>query len=331
MPWSQIVPALVGEVLALDHSEIARSAMTHALVTWVATAIRSCEWVEAQQAVRTLRHVDPDGRLSEAAMTDALSGVDTDELSQNLDENDASHHARFASLMVALGRPALDIACSVMCAANKVRVRAAATTAVCYMCSEHPEWLTPWLTDSRWQMVRNLVFALGQIGGDEIAPLLRLASEHNEVRVRRAVVQSLGALPLEVRAPILIKQFNTRDSQLLASALGMLTRVRDPRVARAILAYIEKPDFVSRSEENKRALFTALAEVAGDESVPTLERLLNEGGWFARRTVERIATARTLRRIGTDKALTALEVGLRSKSEAVRAVCLDAMNLRMAP
>jgi HEAT repeat protein len=330
-PWSEVVPALVGEVLGLDSSEGSRTAMAHALVTWVAAAIRRCDWVETQNAVRTLRQVDPDGRLTEAPMQDALSGVNTDELAQHLDENETADHARFASLMVALGHPALDIACSVMCAASKVRVRAAATSAVCYICGENPEWLTTYLTDSRWQMVRNVVFALGQIGGDEIAPLLRLASEHYEVRVRRAVVQSLGALPLELRAPMLIKQLSTRDSQLLASALGMLTRARDPRVARAILAHIQKPDFASRSEENKRALFTALAEVAGDESVPALERLLNEGGWFARRTVERIATARTLRRIGSEKALGALEVGLRSKSEAVRSVCLEAMSRRMAP
>jgi len=329
-PWSETVPRLVDEVIGLDSSDGARAAMAHALVTWVASALRRCAWEETQQAVRTLRQADPDGLWTEGLMKDALSGVNTDELAQHLDEDEPADHARFSSLMVALGRPALDIACSIMCAASKVRVRAAATTAVCYLCSEHPEWLTPWLTDSRWQMVRNVVFALGQIGGDEIAPLLRLASEHDEVRVRRAVIQSLGALPLEVRAPILIKQLNTRDPQLLASALGMLTRVRDPRVARAILAHIQKPDFASRSEENKRALFGALAEVADDESIPAIERLLHEGGWFARRTVERTAAARTLRRIGTEKALAALELGLRSKSEAVRSCCLEAMNLRMS-
>lgn len=328
-PWSEVVPALVEDVLSLDSTDTSRVAMAHALVTWVAAALRRCSWEETQLAVRTVRRVDPDGIWTDALMKDALSGVDTDELARHLDEDEPADHARFSSLMVALGRPALDIACSIMCAASKVRVRAAATTAVCYLCSEHPEWLTPWLTDSRWQMVRNVVFALGQIGGDEIAPLLRLASEHHEVRVRRAVIQSLGALPLEVRAPILIKQLNTRDPQLLAAALAMLTRVRDPRVARAILAHIEKPDFVSRSEENKRALFGALAEVADNESVPALERMLNEGGWFARRTVERVAAARTLRRIGTERALAALEMGLRSKSEAVRAASLDAMNVRM--
>jgi HEAT repeat protein len=295
----------------------------------VAAALRRCSWEETQLAVRTVRRVDPGGIWTDALMKDALAGVDTDELAQHLDEDEPADHARFASLMVALGRPALDISCAIMCAASKVRVRAAATTAVCYLCSEHPEWLTPWLTDSRWQMVRNVVFALGQIGGPEIAPLLRLASEHHELRVRRAVIQSLGALPLEVRAPILIKHLNTRDGQLLAAALAMLTRVRDPRVARAVMAHIEKPDFVSRSEENKRALFGALAEVANDESVPALERMLHEGGWFARRTVERVAAARTLRRIGTERALAALEMGLRSKSEAVRSASLDAMNLRM--
>lgn len=329
-PWSEVVPPLVSEVLSLDASEGARAAMAHALVTWVAAALRRCAWEETQLAVRTARQVDPEGIWTVGPMIEALSGIDTDGLAQHLDEDEPADHARFSSLMVAIGRPALDIACSVMCAASKVRVRAAATSAVCYMCSEHPEWLTPYLTDSRWQMVRNVVFALGQIGGDEIAPLLRLAAEHPEVRVRRAVVQSLGALPLELRAPILIKQMNTRDSQLLASALGMLTRVRDPRVARAIVAHIQKPDFASRSEENKRAMFGALSEVAGDESVPALERLLHDGGWFARRTVERMAAARTLRRIGTEKALTALEIGLRSKSEVVRSVCLEAMNLRVS-
>lgn len=330
-PWTEVVPPLVSEVLGLDASDGARAAMAHALVTWVANALRRCAWEETQQAVRTVRQVDPEGIWSDGPMKDALSGVDTNDLAQRLDEDELADHARFASLMVALGRPALDIACSVMCAASKVRVRAAATSAVCYLCSENPEWLTPYLTDSRWQMVRNVVFALGQIGGAEIAPLLRLASEHDEARVRRAVVQSLGALPLDVRAPILIKQLNTRDPQLLASALGMLTRVRDARVARAILAHIQKPDFASRSEENKRALFNALAEVADDESIPSIERLLHDGGWFARRTVERVAAARTLRRIGTEKALAALEVGLRSKSEVVRSVCLEAMNLRMNP
>jgi HEAT repeat protein len=328
--WTDRVPMVMRQVLALDPSEDSRSALAYGLATWLASALQRCDWFEAQQALKSLRGVDADGALSATPLADALGALDVAEIAERLDEDDAQDQARFSSLMVALGRPALDIACNAMCRATKVRVRAAAITAVSYMCSDHPDWLTPYVTDSRWQMVRNVVFVLGQIGGEEIVPLLQSAAEHGEARVRRAVVQALGAVPSAVRLPILIRQLNTRDTQLLSACLNMMTRDRDPRAARAILARIQQPDFESRSEENKRALFSALGEVADDSMIPALDVMLNEGGWFARRTVERLATARTLRRIGTERALQVLEAGMRSKSEAVRSACLEAMSAKRA-
>ena len=180
-------------------------------------------------------------------------------------------------------------------------------------------------------MVRNAVFALGQIGGDVVVPMLKLVTDHGEVRVRRALVQALGSVTPEARVPLLLRQLSTRNGQLLAATLGMLYRDSDPRTPQAILAQIQQPDFESRSEENKRALFNALGEMADESIVPALDLLLNAGGWFARRTVERVAAARTLRRIGTPRAIRVVEAGLRSKSEAVRSACLEAMSLRMIP
>ena len=70
--------------------------------------------------------------------------------------------------------------------------------------------------------------------------------------------------------------------------------------------------------------------MAEDEAVPALETMLHKGGWFARHTLERVAAARTLRRIGTEKAMAVLETGLRARSEAVRTACLDAMSAKAA-
>ena len=122
-----------------------------------------------------------------------------------------------------------------------------------------------------------------------------------------------------------------RDAQLLAAALNMLTREKDPRVARAILGLIESPDFESRDEDNQRALFSALADISDASTVPAIEALLHKGGWFARRTFQRVAAARTLRRIGTPEAMAALEAGVRARSEAVRAACLEALGTRSRP
>jgi hypothetical protein len=330
-PWPERTPDVVRQLLELDPGDATRMALVSSLVSWVGGALQRCEWEEAQRALLTLLEIDPQHRWSEEPLTRALSGFNAAEIAERLDEDEPADHARFSSLMVAIGRPALDLACCVMCMCLKVRPRAAASTAVCFLCSEHPEWLAPYVADSRWQMVRNVVFALGQIGGDEIVPLLRAASQHPEVRVRRATVQALGGVTTEMRTPLLLEQLSTRDPQLLAASLNMLTRERDPHVARAILARIQASDFESRSEDNQRALFSALAELADDRMIPALEHLLHEGGWFARRTVVRVAAARTLRRIGTEPALAALEAGLRSKSDAVRAACLDAMSSRMSP
>jgi HEAT repeat protein len=193
------------------------------------------------------------------------------------------------------------------------------------MTADNPELLAPWLADSRWHVVRNIVFVLGHIGGVDVVPLLRTVARHPEPRVRRQLVSSLGSVPPESRTPLLIGQLDTRDAQLLAAALNMLTREKNPVVSRAILKWIEANDFESRSEGNQRALFGALAEVAQDEVVPALEALLYKGGWFARRSLARVAAARALRRIDTELAMAVLDTGARSKNDAVRSACVEAL------
>jgi HEAT repeat protein len=159
-------------------------------------------------------------------------------------------------------------------------------------------------------------------------PLLRSVASHPEPRVRRQLVQALGSVPPESRTPLLLEQLDARDPQLLSAALAMLTREKNARVARAILALIEAPGFEARDEDNQRTLFGALGDIAGDPAVPALEALLHHGGWFARRTFRRVAAARTLRQIGTTSAMAALEAGLRARNEAVRAACIEALGVR---
>ena len=329
-PWTERAPEIAAELLRLDPGDETRAAFAHAMASWVGAAVERCAWDEALRALTSLCELDPQQRYRNELLMDALAGIDPDQIAGHLDEDEAADHARFASLMVAIGRPALDLAVAAMSHCEKVRPRAAATSAVSYLCGDHPEWLEPYLADERWQTVRNVVFVLGQIGTEETVPLLRSASLHPEPRVRRAVVQALGAVAAESRVPLLLEQLQTRDPQLLAATLHMLTRGRDPRVPGAILRRIQAPDFAARSEDNKRALFNALAEIADDRMVAPLTRLLNAGGWFAHRSFERIEAARALRRIGSEKALAALEQGLRSKNEVVRQACLDAMQSRIS-
>jgi HEAT repeat protein len=326
IPWTTHVPEMLEKILRHVPGEEGRFAVAHAVATWFATSIESGAWQEAQTALVLLRKVDPDLALAGGEIEASLDGLDKVAIVERLDEGSGNDLARFTPLMVGLGPPAVDLLCSVLGHASRSRTRAAATAALSFVCADNPELLAPYLDDSRWFLVRNLVFVLGQIGGPQVTGLLEAAALHPEPRVRRQVVQGLGNVPRLERIPILLAQLDTQDGQLLAAALQLLTRERDPLVARAILDQITAPDFEARSESSRRAMFTALAEVADDASVPALEAVLHRGGWFARRTLERTAAARTLQRIGSERALAALEAGLRARSEAVRAACLDAMS-----
>ena len=89
---------------------------------------------------------------------------------------------------------------------------------------------------------------------------------------------------------------------------------------------VRSPEFESRPEEHRVALLSALADVASDQALPALEELLLRGGWFARRSAERLAAARAIVRLGTPAARNVLEQGLHHRSYAVREACDEALS-----
>jgi len=329
--WIEQAPVLLRGLHALDGSEDMRRALGRSITTWLASALQHMAWDEARRALELLNEFDRDRGLVGDELAAALAGLDTEAIADRFDEGEASDQSHFAAFTVALGAPAVGLCVDILARAEKARARAAAVTALCYLCADDPRLLAPWLADSRWQLVRNLVFVLGHIGGPAIVPLLRTVTRHPEPRVRRQFLQALGSVPSEDRSPLLLEQLGTSDPQLLTTALNMLTREKNPRVTRAILAIIGSPDFESRNEDIQRALFGALGEIGDGIAVPALEALLHQGGWFARRTFQRVAAARTLRQIGTPDAMAALEAGVSARNEAVRAACLEALGARSKP
>lgn len=323
---AQQVRDFVDEVRSADSSEDMRDAVLTSLVSWVANAVQHCDWSEARQALDAVRTLDPDGTRTAEPLAQSLAGLDRDVVAERLDAATPEEQARFFALAVAIGRPMLDLLIHVLAQAGRARLRAAATTALAYTCGDSPEALRPYLHDSRWHVVRNVVFALGQIGGAAVTPMLVTASRHLDTRVRRAVVQALGQVPAAQRTPLLLQQLDTPDATLLHHALQLMTREPDARAAAALIDRIAAPDFESLSEERKLALLQTLSDVADDDAVPALEQLLHRGGWFARKSPERTAAARTLARIGSPLALAVLQAGIGARAESVRLACADALD-----
>ena len=229
---------------------------------------------------------------------------------------------------MALRERGRDLAFTVLSSCVRMRSRAAACTALSYIYGDEPRKLAPSLQSPHWYVVRNVVFVLGQIDSPGVVDLLRTAALHSDVRVKRAVVQALGGVSRPERTPVLMSLLPTRDSQLFSAVLNLLTRERNPRVTRALFERFAAADFADLSELNQRALLNALLEVAEEEMVEPLVRILNHGGWLSRPSLAGIGAARALSHIGTEPAQAALEAGLRSRNESVAAACLDALSAK---
>ena len=134
---------------------------------------------------------------------------------------------------------------------------------------------------------------------------------------RRAVFGGAAAdygrvwLPLEQLAMLLVRVLPDRGLRRL---LGVL-------LARVLTV----PD--AQRNEWRRAVYSTLGAVGGDESVSDLEAELLQGNWFARgQEAHRQAIARVLARIGSEAARMVLQRGALSKRGPVRKACEDAMS-----
>lgn len=322
--WTDEAPTVLREILRQAPVEETRKALSHSAVTWLAAAFERGAFGEARVAYDLLCEFDPDLSRSQPELVAALAGLDREEFTEGLDESRSEELGRFAGLAVGIGKPAIDLTLAILVRSQRTRTRAAMTTSLIYLCADDPQILSPYLADPRWYVVRNIVFILGQIGGPGVVDLLRLAAQHQEPRVRRQVVQSLGGVAEAERLPLLLSWLDTPDPQILSTTLQILVRDRNVTVAKAILSRIEAAGFEGRSDYSQRALLSALAEVADDAAIPALEALLNRTGWLARKSVARTGAARTLLRLGTPKALEVVEAGLRSKNRLVREACTEA-------
>src|SRR5436309_1637139 len=103
----------------------------------------------AARALALLDELDPERRRSDEVIQRGLEQVSATELTDYLDEADASEHGRFAALMVRIGASAVPLTYEVMGRAMRSRVRAAAATALCYQCADRPELLAGHLDEPR--------------------------------------------------------------------------------------------------------------------------------------------------------------------------------------
>src|SRR5262249_51531377 len=166
-----------------------------------------------------------------------------------------------ASLVLArqFGPPLAEWLLHVLAESQRMQVRRPLAKTIGELLTGHPEVLIPWLTDARWYVVRNAVHILGWIGAEESASYLKVPAEHPEMRVRREVVAALAQMSHDAARPILKRMAETAEPQLFVTIVRQMAADGDTSVEEWLLERLRSETDARRSEEERRALFQALA------------------------------------------------------------------------
>lgn len=196
---------------------------------------------------------------------------------------------------------------------------------------QNPSLLTRGLTDSRWYVVRNLIYIMGKLGHEQFVKHLQPVHSHEDIRVRKEIVRTLRAIRPSGKGDLLIPFLNDTEESIRQLALRVL--LSGPYVATfaAWTPIVDHKSFHDRSVTEKKAIFRAMRQTAGEENIPYWHRLVTQPFWTNRKKRQEDGTlaAEALGAMGTSAAMLVLKAGQRRFNRAIRKACTDALAIAM--
>jgi HEAT repeat protein len=171
------------------------------------------------------------------------------------------------------------------------------------------------LGDPRWFVVRNGVTILGELGGEEVIPLVTETLSNEDSRVRKEAVLALTKVALpEAEGPLLgmVRDGDPEVRAMVARALGV---VGSDQAVQPLLKLLKDSNPDVQAE-----CLQALGQIGDAAAVQPIEKKAL-GGIFKRppRAV-RISAFRALAAIGTPRALRVVRKGVNDSDGEVRTV-----------
>lgn len=222
------------------------------------------------------------------------------------------------AFLVHLGTSAAPTLCDLLGDINDMKMRRALCEALAITCKSNVEILIQRLDDSRWYVVRNLLYVLGRIGHQGVERALGEALSHADVRVRKEAVRALGGIDSATSRAYLNSALRDTDRSIRILVAQLVGKRVDERAAQVLWSVIESPEFASRDAEERSLFFVALGRSGSDAMVPRLERVLTRGGLFRTEQGGKKEAALALAWIGTPAAIAILNREVKSVREDVR-------------
>ena len=162
--------------------------------------------------------------------------------------------------------------------------------------------------DKRWFVVRNACAILARIGDDKSLNYLLKIVNHEEKRVRLAVVENLHNCTNLKALEILSKSVMDADAEVREKAVRSIISYKGPEAFEVIEEIIQSEKFISFEFKDKKLLLEAFSILGGDQAVTFLTGLVLRYNLFRNLSIEsqRRAAAEALAHNQSEKAEKAL-------------------------
>ena len=225
----------------------------------------------------------------------------------------------FISYVSFFGPRAIMPLCEILGDLKRMKARRILCEAIAKIAQGHLDQLGSTIKDSRWYLVRNVAYIFGLMKDPQGVRYLRELIKHEEPRVKKEAIRSLGLIGDVASRDQLLSCLNSPEGFVRISAVGVLSTLAERRTLPLLLKMIEEKQFADRDWEEKRLVFEAVGRLGSDQILPLLKVVLLRRGLFHRSRVEemRRGAALALSLLGTGEARRTLEEGTRAGNKAV--------------
>lgn len=176
------------------------------------------------------------------------------------------------------------------------------------------------LYDTRWYVVRNIIYILGKIGEKKSVDYLLRTVNHGDVRVRKEVIKALGELGSQNVLQTLKECLDDPDVQIRTAAARSIGSVRTAAAKGIILQRISSKNFAKTDFNERKEFYEVLSHWKDEDVVEFLMKTLKKKSFFkkALNDENRACAAYCLGLIGNKDALPLLSKLKESKNKLLR-------------
>ncbi|TAL27455.1 MAG: hypothetical protein EPN94_01440 [Nitrospirae bacterium] len=138
------------------------------------------------------------------------------------------------------------------------------------------------LYDSRWYVVRNIIYILGKIGDKKAADYLVKTVSHSDVRVRKEVIKALGELGTAGVLQTLKECLDDPEAQIRTSTARALGSIHSAAAKSIILQRVADANFMKSDFNEKKEFYEVLSHWPDSDVIEFLMKSLKKKSFFRR-------------------------------------------------